>query len=47
MKLELIDLFERIEVPAENQVGVVLAMKDLLGVGETNNETIGSDNGKI
>jgi hypothetical protein len=44
MKLELIELFDKIEVPAESQMGVVLAMKDLLGVGDTSQKTIGTDN---
>lgn len=43
MRLELIDLFNKFEVPVENQMGVVLAMKDLLGVGETKAEETGSD----
>ena len=33
MKRELLDLFERYQVPTDSQMDVVLAMKDLLGIG--------------
>ena len=44
MKLDLIDSFNKYEVPSADQIGVVLAMKDLLGVGSKSQEAIGSDN---
>jgi hypothetical protein len=34
MKKELIELFEQFEIPAENQMDVVLSMRELLGVSE-------------